>query len=140
VVPPQYCGKRRGRHPSRFFKSGDGWSLGSCVPSGRFLIGPWSYAALTPGGLFSPLLLVGATFGAVFAAALNYVVPTLALSLVSFAVVGMVALFSATVRAPLTGVVLAVEMTGRGDLILAMLARGTRRHGCRHIAQIPAYL
>ena len=88
----------------------------------RFLIGPWSYAALTPGGLFSPMLLVGATFGAVFAAALNYVVPTLGLSLVSFAVVGMVALFSASVRAPLTGIVLAVEMTGRGDLILAMLA------------------
>ena len=88
----------------------------------RFLIGPWSYAAMTPGGLFSPLLLVGATFGALFAAALNYVVPTLGLSLVSFAVVGMVALFSGSVRAPLTGIVLAVEMTGRGDLILAMLA------------------
>ncbi|MGA7412960.1 MAG: chloride channel protein [Bryobacteraceae bacterium] len=88
----------------------------------RFLIGPWSYAALTPGGLFSPLLLVGATFGALFAAALNYVVPTLGLPLVSFAVVGMVALFAASVCAPLTGIVLAVEMTGRGDLILAMLA------------------
>jgi len=88
----------------------------------RFLLGPWSYAALTPGGLFSPMLLVGATFGSLFAAALNFVVPTLGLSPVSFAVVGMVALFSASVRAPLTGIVLAAEMTGRGDLILGMLA------------------
>ncbi len=33
----------------------------------------------------------------------------------------MGALFSASVRAPLTGVVLAVEMTGRGDLTLGLL-------------------
>ncbi len=33
----------------------------------------------------------------------------------------MAALFSASVRAPLTGIVLAVEMTGRGDLTLALL-------------------
>jgi len=31
-------------------------------------------------------------------------------------------LFSASVRAPLTGIVLAIEMTGRGDLTLQMLA------------------
>ena len=33
----------------------------------------------------------------------------------------MGALFSASVRAPLTGLVLAVEMTGRGDLTLGLL-------------------
>ena len=33
----------------------------------------------------------------------------------------MAALFAATVQAPLTGMVLAVEMTGRGDLTLALL-------------------
>ena len=33
----------------------------------------------------------------------------------------MGALFSASVRAPLTGIVLTVEMTGRADLTLALL-------------------
>ncbi len=33
----------------------------------------------------------------------------------------MAALFSASVRAPLTGIVLTVEMTGRGDLTLSLL-------------------
>jgi len=47
--------------------------------------------------------------------------PQLNLSPVAFAVVGMAALFSASVRAPLTGIVLTVEMTGRGDLTLALL-------------------
>jgi len=36
-------------------------------------------------------------------------------------VVGMAALFTAVVRAPLTGIVLTIEMTGRADLALAML-------------------
>jgi chloride channel protein, CIC family len=87
----------------------------------RFLIGPWSYAAGAPGGIFAPLLVLGASSGALFAGILNYFLPTLGLSPVALAVVGMGALFSASVRAPLTGVVLAVEMTGRGDLTLGLL-------------------
>ncbi len=34
----------------------------------------------------------------------------------------MATLFTAGVRAPLTGIVMAVEMTGRGDLTLPLLA------------------
>ncbi len=87
----------------------------------RFFIGPWSYAAGAPGGIFAPLLVLGASSGALFAEALNHPVPNLELSPVAFAVVGMAALFSASVRAPLTGIVLTIEMTGRGDLTLALL-------------------
>jgi CIC family chloride channel protein len=52
---------------------------------------------------------------------LNHFRPPLDLSPIAFAVVGMAALFSASVRAPLTGIVLTVEMTGRGDLTLGLL-------------------
>jgi CIC family chloride channel protein len=88
---------------------------------GRFLIGPWSYTAGAPGGMFAPLLVLGASSGALFAGVLNHALPRLELSPVAFAVVGMAALFSASVRAPLTGIVLTVEMTGRGDLTLSLL-------------------
>ena len=87
----------------------------------RFFLGPWSYAAETPGGMFAPLLLVGTAFGALFGGVAHHYIPYLSASNVDFAIVGMVALFSASVRAPLTGIVLAVEMTGRGDLTLGML-------------------
>jgi CIC family chloride channel protein len=87
----------------------------------RFLLGPWSYAAGAPGGLFAPLLVLGASSGALFAGILNHFRPLLDLSPIAFAVVGMAALFSASVRAPLTGIVLTVEMTGRGDLTLGLL-------------------
>ena len=89
---------------------------------GRFLVGPWSYAAGAPGGVFAPLLVVGASAGALFAGVLNHSMPQLELSPVAFAVVGMGALFSAIVRAPLTGIVLSIEMTGRADLTLGLLA------------------
>jgi CIC family chloride channel protein len=87
----------------------------------RFLIGPWSFAAGAPGGIFAPLLVLGASSGALFAGVLNHFMPLLNFSPVAFAVVGMAALFAASVRAPLTGIVLAIEMTGRGDLSLALL-------------------
>ena len=87
----------------------------------RFLLGPWSYASGTPGGIFAPLLVLGASAGALSAIVVNHFMPQLILSPVTFAVLGMAALFSASVRAPLTGTVLTVEMTGRGDLTLALL-------------------
>jgi chloride channel protein, CIC family len=88
----------------------------------RFAIGPWSYAAGCPGGLFAPMLVVGASFGALFGEVLNHFLPALDITPFACAVVGMAALFTACVRAPLTGIVLAVEMTGRGDLTLPLLA------------------
>lgn len=87
----------------------------------RFLLGPWSYAAGVPGGIFAPLLVLGASSGALFGVVLNHFVPYPGVSPIALAVIGMAALFSACVRAPLTGIVLTVEMTGRGDLTLSLL-------------------
>jgi CIC family chloride channel protein len=88
----------------------------------RFLLGPWSYAAGCPGGLFAPLLLLGASSGALFGGVLNHFAPGAGVSPVACAIVGMGALFTASVRAPLTGIVLTVEMTGRADLTLGLLS------------------
>jgi chloride channel protein, CIC family len=87
----------------------------------RFFIGPLSYAAGVPGGLFAPMLVLGASFGALFGQLMNRLEPGLGVSPVACAVVGMGTLFSACVRAPLTGTLLSVEMTGRGDLTLGLL-------------------
>lgn len=87
----------------------------------RFVLGPWSYAAGAPGGLFAPMILLGATSGGLFASVVNHFMGTPVLSVVACAIVGMGALFTACVRAPLTGIMLAVEMTGRADLTLGLL-------------------
>lgn len=88
----------------------------------RWFVGPLSYSAGTPGGLFSPLLLVGAAWGAVFVVGFNALAPSdYALSVVAFGVVGMTAFFTGIVRAPITGVILIMEMTATSELMIPMM-------------------
>jgi CIC family chloride channel protein len=78
----------------------------------RFVAGPLSYSAPVPGGLFAPLLAVGALWGLLFVGAFDAVWPDDTTQLaVPMALVGMAAFFGAVVRAPLTGMVLVTEMT-----------------------------
>ena len=87
----------------------------------RFVLGPLSYAAETPGGLFAPLLLLGGVMGQLYGGLVHAIAPAAAPSAVDFAVVGMAAFFAATVRAPITGTALVVEMTGTANLFVPML-------------------
>ena len=91
----------------------------------RFVAGPLSYAAATPGGLFAPMLALGALSGLIFARALDVVWPGMGTELApALMLVGMATLFTAVVRAPLTGAVLVMEMTGATSVAVAMLAAG----------------
>ena len=88
----------------------------------RWLLGPLSYSMGTPGGLFAPLLLVGAASGALFATGANTLLPDSdALTLGAFALVGMGAFFTAVVRAPVTGILLICEMSGTVSLMIPLL-------------------
>ena len=87
----------------------------------RFGLGAASYAAATPGGLFAPMLVLGAQLGLLFAAVCRLGIPDLGTPPVAFAVVGMAAFFTAVVRAPVTGIVLAIELTGGFTQLLPML-------------------
>jgi CIC family chloride channel protein len=87
----------------------------------RFGLGPVSYAAGTPGGLFAPMLVLGAQSGLVLGTLFCRWFPSLAEQPTAFAVVGMAAFFTAVVRAPVTGIVLVTEMTGGFTLLLPML-------------------
>jgi len=87
----------------------------------RLAMGHASYAAGTPGGLFAPLLVLGAQAGLMCGLACAWLFPGLGVPLAAFAVVGMAALFTGIVRAPLTGIVLVIEMTAAFTLLLPML-------------------
>lgn len=88
----------------------------------RFVLGAGSYSAGTPGGIFAPLLALGAMAGLLFGVVCGMLLPELDIQPQAFAIVGMTALFTAVVRAPLTGIVLVTEMTGAVVLLLPMLA------------------
>jgi CIC family chloride channel protein len=87
----------------------------------RTVLGSVSYAAGTPGGLFAPMLVLGAQLGLVFGAGAAAVFPGLGIPPQAFAVVGMAAFFTGVVRAPLTGIVLIIEMTAAFAMLLPML-------------------
>jgi chloride channel protein, CIC family len=87
----------------------------------RFVLSMVSYAAGTPGGLFAPLLVLGAQLGLLYGALCQFALPQLHIQPEGFAVVGMAALFTGVVRAPLTGIVLVVEMTASVTMLLPML-------------------
>jgi chloride channel protein, CIC family len=88
----------------------------------RFLLGPASYAARTPGGLFAPLLVLGTQLGLVCGQLSQAAFPHLGINAEAFAVVGMAAFFTGVVQAPVTGIVLVTEMTAAFTTLLPMLA------------------
>lgn len=91
----------------------------------RFLAGPMAYSIGTPGGIFAPLLALGALMGTLFASFSQSVIPGLGTDFgVAMAMAGMTALFSAVVRAPLTGIVLVIEMTAVTTVTVPMLVAG----------------
>ena len=87
----------------------------------RFGFGAVSYATATPGGIFAPMLVLGAQLGLIYGRICQFILPGLELQPVGFAVVGIAAFFTGVVRAPLTGIVLATEMTANVELLLPML-------------------
>lgn len=87
----------------------------------RFMMTLWCYSAGTPGGIFAPLLALGTLLGLAWFQAVRMMYGDIAIAPGVFAVVGMGALFSASIRAPVTGIVLVVEMTGNYFLILPLM-------------------
>jgi CIC family chloride channel protein len=102
-----------------------GGKLGSAMLVGlfalRFALTMLSYGSGAPGGIFAPLLVLGAQLGLLLGTLAGGAVPSISAASSSFAVVGMAAFFAATVRAPLTAIVLIVEMTGGYVLMLPLL-------------------
>jgi CIC family chloride channel protein len=74
-----------------------------------------------PGGIFAPMLALGTVLGTAFGMASSHWFPDYGLQAGTFAIAGMGALFAASVRAPLTGIVLVLEMTDNYQLILPMI-------------------
>ncbi|MCB1034308.1 MAG: H(+)/Cl(-) exchange transporter ClcA [Acidobacteria bacterium] len=80
-----------------------------------------SYATGAPGGIFAPLLVLGSELGLAAGKAFQAWAPAFSAEPEAVVVVAMGALFAATVRAPLTGIVLMLEMTQSYALMLPLL-------------------
>ncbi len=74
-----------------------------------------------PGGIFAPMLALGTLFGTFYGQVAMNLNPDLDIEAGMFAIAGMGALFAATVRAPITGILLVIEMTNNYHLILPLI-------------------
>ena len=102
----------------------DGRMLLSAIPLLlllRFALTIFSYGSGVAGGIFAPLLALGALLGLGVGQGASMMFPTLVPHPAVFAVVGMGACFTGIVRAPLTGIVLIVEMTSSYEQMLPLL-------------------
>jgi len=87
----------------------------------RFVLTILSYGTGAPGGIFAPLLVIGSLIGLAVGQTAHSIAPEVVPIPAVFAVVGMAAYFTAIVRAPLTGIMLIVEMTGNYSQMLPLL-------------------
>lgn len=104
----------------------------------RFALTMTSYGCGAAGGIFAPLLVIGALGGLLFGQLADLAFPALLAHPETFALLGMGALFTAVVRAPLTGIVLMVEMTGQYEFMLPLLACCLSAYGVAEWFQAPA--
>lgn len=78
----------------------------------KFLFSMISFGSGAPGGIFFPLIVLGAAIGAIFArVSIDYFGFDQEL-MNNFIILAMAGYFTAIVRAPITGIVLIMEMTG----------------------------
>lgn len=106
----------------RVLAASPGLGVLAAMAAVRFLLGPLSYAAGTPGGLFAPIVTLGALLGGATGEILHALAPGWFPTPVAFVIAGMAAFFTATVRAPITGIALCLEMTGGFNLFFPLLA------------------
>jgi len=81
------------------------------------------------GGTFAPSLFLGNFAGMLFAYVLNHSGHTTFLPEMNFAVMGMAAVMSGVMHAPLMGVFLSAELTGRFDLFLPLMIASAISYG-----------
>lgn len=114
--------------------SGGGFNLIPIAAAGNFSVGLLLFIFIArvittllcfssgaPGGIFAPMLALGTLLGTAFGMAAMPLFPAYHLDAGTFAIAGMGALLAASVRAPLTGIVLVLEMTDNYQLILPMI-------------------
>ncbi|PKF60472.1 H(+)/Cl(-) exchange transporter ClcA [Psychromonas sp. psych-6C06] len=80
-----------------------------------------SFGSGAPGGVFAPTLALGTLFGMLFGLGAQQLFPHLITTPGTFAIAGMGGLFAATVRAPITGILLVIEMTSNYEMILPLI-------------------
>ncbi|MBK5245032.1 MAG: chloride channel protein [Eubacteriaceae bacterium] len=86
----------------------------------KFIFSIMSFSSGAPGGIFFPLLVLGAYIGGIFGTLAVHSLGIDPQFINNFIIIAMAGYFTAIVRAPITGIVLITEMTGSFTHLLSL--------------------
>lgn len=86
----------------------------------KFILTLFAFGSGLPGGIFFPLLVLGSIIGDIFGIVACHYFHIPEVYVLNFIILAMAANFASTVKAPITGMVLILEMTGSFEHILAL--------------------
>lgn len=86
----------------------------------KFVFSMISFGSGAPGGIFLPLLVMGAIIGCIYDSVMGSIFGPVDGMLGNFIILGMAGYFTAIVRAPITGIILISEMTGSFSHLLTL--------------------
>jgi CIC family chloride channel protein len=105
------------------------WQMLAILAGLKILATLVSFVSGTPGGMFAPTLFIGAMLGASVGGAEHALLPHLAGSPGTYALVGMGVLFAGFLRAPMTSVFMVLEVSGNYSIIVPVIVANTIAYG-----------
>jgi CIC family chloride channel protein len=97
------------------------WQILAILGALKIVTTGLSFSSGTPGGLFAPVLFMGAMIGGAVGMAERQIVPQLAIPVGAYALVGMGTLFAGILRAPMTSVFMILEVSGNYSIIVPVI-------------------
>lgn len=106
---------------------------------GKYLFTGVCFGAGTPGGTLFPLVIMGALAGAIFGTAAARFLGMSPDLVMNFMVLGIAGMFAGAIRAPVTAVVLAFELTGSLEQLLSLAIVSVIAYVTANLMQVDAY-
>ena len=101
------------------------WQFLAILAGVKILATLLSFVSGTPGGMFAPTLFIGCMLGAAVGGAAHAILPHLAFSTGTYALVGMGVLFAGFLRAPMTSVFMVLELSQNYTIIVPVIVANT---------------
>jgi CIC family chloride channel protein len=101
------------------------WEILALLGFAKILTTSLSFVSGTPGGMFAPVLFIGAMIGGAIGGLEHHFFPQVSASLAPFALVGMGTFFAGFLRVPITSVFIVVETSGSYSIVLPVMISNT---------------
>jgi CIC family chloride channel protein len=98
-----------------------GWQLLLLLAGLKLLATGFSFLSGTPGGMFAPVIFIGAMLGGAVGSIEHHFFPALTATIGTFALVGIGTLFAGFLRTPITAVFMVIELSGNYTAILPVI-------------------